>query len=133
MEHRFFDPENYAALIAAVGREAREGDADAPETLEFIGGHMRNLLSYVHAVGVSEVGIRIADGSMEGESMRSRITELDRSRSRSHDAAIASTSTLNRIAAAYGIGPLFTGDPARRREVAAFCMEVTAWLFENRR
>ena len=129
----YFKPEHYTALIEAAGRTARDGGADALEDLSFVAGHMENFLAYVRAVDLSEIGIRIAGVSLEGEARRSRITELDRERSRNHDAAIASAATINRIAAAYGIGPVYTGDPAVRRQVAAFCMEVTAWLFENRR
>ena len=133
MEYTFYQPERYAALIAAVCRAAKAGDPDAPEDLDFIAGHMGNFLAYVKAVDVSEIGIQIASGSLEGEALRDRVAELDRERSRNHEAAIASASSLNRIAAAYGVGPVYTGDPALRRQVAAFCLEVTEDLFENRR
>ena len=133
MADLLFQAERYAALIAALGRAAGAGEPDAAEDLEYVEGHMRNFLAYVYAVGTSEIGIGAAEAALTGEALRTRVTELDRERSRNHDAAIASASALNRIAAAYGIGPIYTGDPARRRQVAAFCMEVTAHLFANRR
>ena len=133
MDLRYFRPERYEALVDAVGKEAKAGDEDGAEALDFIADHFRNFVAYVNAVDLSEIGIRIAGASLEGEALRSRVTELDRERSRNHDAAIASAAAVNRIAAAYGIGPVYTGDPAVRRQVAAFCMEVTSWLFENRR
>ena len=61
------------------------------------------------------------------------VTITHRMRSKHHDAAIASVSAVNRIAAFYGIGLIYTGDPAVRRQVAAFCMEVVRVLFDNRR
>lgn len=128
----FFDYENYRALMAAVARQAREGDPDAAEDMEFIAGHCRNFFAYVKAVCESEVGIHLASG-LEGEEKRQRIQELDRMRTQHHEAAIASAPALNRIAAFYGVGPLFTGDPGQRRQVASLCMEATAILFENRR
>ena len=133
MADLFFRAERYAALIAALGRAVAAGEPDAAEDLEYVEGHMRNFLAYVSAVGTSEIGIGAAEAALTGEALRTRVTELDRERSRNHDAAIASASALNRIAAAYGVGPIYTGDPALRRQVAAFCMEVTAHLFANRR
>ena len=133
MDSCYFHSERWAALIDVVGREAKAGDAEAAETLDYIGGHLQNFLAYVRVVGISEIGIRIAAASMEGEALRDQVAGLDRERSRNHDAAIASAASINRIAAAYGVGPVYTGDPALRRQVAAFCLEFTTWLFEHRR
>ena len=130
---QYFNYENYLALVAAVGARAKSGDADAAEDMEYICGHFSNFLAYVKAVCDSEVGIHLASGSLDGNEKQQRVTELDRMRSKNHDSAIASASAINRIAAFYGIGNIYTGDPAVRRQVAAFCMEVATVLFENRR
>ena len=130
---QYFNYENYLALVAAVGAKAKEGDADAIEDMEYISGHFSNFLAYVKAVCDSEVGIHLASGSLYGNEKQQRVTELDRMRSKNHDSAIASASAINRIAAFYGIGNIYTGDPAVRRQVAAFCMEVATVLFEYRR
>ena len=129
----FFGYENYLALTAAVGQRAKTGDADAREDMEFLDDHFKNFFAYVDGVCRSEVGIHLASGSLDGQAKQDRVTELDRMRSKHHDAAIASASAVNRIAAYYGIGPIYHGDPAVRRQVAAFCMEVVSTLFENRR
>jgi hypothetical protein len=128
----YFVYENYLALVAAVSQKAKSGNADALEDNGFLTGHFRNFFAYVNGVCNSEVGIHLAD-YLEGQAKQDRITELDRMRSKHHDAAIASASAVNRIAAIYGVGPIYTGDPSVRREVAAFCMEAVRVLFENRR
>ena len=132
-KQQYFDYENYLALTAAVGRRAKGGDPDAEEDVGFLSEHFRNFFAYVDGVCNSEVGIHLASGSLEGAAKQDRITELDRMRSKHHDAAIAGVSAVNRIAAYYGVGPIYTGDPTVRRQVAAFCMEAVSVLFENRR
>ena len=129
---QYFQYDNYLALVAAVTQRAREGDPEAEEDLGFIEGHFRNFFAYVDGACRSEVGIHLA-GSLDGTARQERVTELDRMRSKHHDAAIAGAGAINRIAAYYSVGPIYTGDPTVRRQVAAFCMEVTASLFENRR
>ena len=128
-----FNYENYLALTAALGRSAKSGETEAEEDAAFLEEHFRNFFSYVDGVCRSEVGIHMASVGLEGQALQQRVTELDRMRSKHHDAAIASASAVNRIAAFYGVGPIYTGDPAVRRQVAAFCMEVVSILFENRR
>ena len=133
MEHKsYFVYENYFALVAAVSQKAKSGDADALDDIGFLTEHFRNFFAYVNGVCNSEVGIHLAD-NLEGQAKQDRITELDRLRSKHHDAAIASASAVNRIAAFYGVGPIYTGDPSVRRQVAAFCMEAVRVLFDNRR
>lgn len=129
----YFNYSNYLSLVAAVGAKAKSGDAAAAEDIDFISGHFSNFLAYVKAVCDSEVGIHLASGSLDGNAKQDRMSELDRMRSKNHDSAIASASAINKIAAYYGVGNIYTGDPAVRRQVAAFCMEVTSVLFENRR
>ncbi len=129
----YFAYENYLALITAVSQRVKGGDFDAQEDIEFLQNHFKNFFAYVDGVCNSEVGIHLASGSLEGASKQNRITELDRMRSKHHDAAIASASAVNRIADYYGVGPIYTGDPGVRRQVAAFCMEAVSILFENRR
>ena len=129
----YFAYENYLALITAVARMAKGGDSEAQEDVEFLQDHFRNFFAYVDGVCNSEVGIHLAGGSLEGAAKQNRITELDRMRSKHHDAAIASASAVNRIAEYYGVGPIYNGELAVRRQVAAFCMEVVSVLFENRR
>ena len=133
MEYKsYFVYENYFALVAAVSQKAKSGDADALDDIGFLAEHFRNFFAYVNGVCNSEVGIHLAD-NLEGQAKQDRITELDRMRSKHHDAAIASASAVNRIAAFYGVGPIYTGDPSVRRQVAAFCMEAVRVLFDNRR
>ena len=129
----FFSYQNYQALVSAVAQKAKEGDANAREDMGFLVDHFRNFVAYVDGVCNSEVGIHFASGSLDGSAKQERITELDRMRSKHHEAAIAGVSAVNRIAAFYGVGLIYTGDPTVRRQVAAFCMELVRVLFDNRR
>ena len=134
MEHDgFFNYGNYFALVTELSARAKAGNPEAREDTAYVTEHFQNFFAYVSAVCNSEVGIHLASGSLEGSAKQNRITELDRMRSKYHDAAIASAAAINRIAAYYGAGPIYTGDPSVRREVAAFCMEAVRVLFENRR
>ena len=128
-----FDYHNYLALIAAICAAAKDGDADAAEDLGFLRDAVKNFVEYVAAVDLSEVGIDTAPGLLEGEALRTEVTALDRDRSTHHNAAIASAGAINRIAALYGVGKIYGGDPEKRREVAQFCLELTETLFRNRR
>ena len=127
------DEIQYKALMRAVSAEAAAGSEEAREDLEFLEGHQRNFLGYVHAVGLSEIGINAAEVLLEGETLRARVSELDGARTAAHNAAIASAGAINRIAAAYGVGPVYLGDLTRRREVAQFCLEFTELIFRERR
>lgn len=129
----YFCYNNYLALMTELSARVKSGVPGARENMEYVSDHFLNFFQYVKEVCVSELGIHLASGSLEGAAKQDRITELDRMRSRHHDAAIASALAINRIAAAYDIGPIYTGNPAVRRQVAAFCMETVSVLFENRR
>ena len=131
--NKYFAYKNYLALITAVAQQAKSGSSDAEEDMGFLWDHFKNFFAYVDGVCNSEVGIHLASGSLEENAKQERITELDSMRSKHHDAAIARASAVNRIAAYYGVGPIYTGDPTVRRQVAAFCMEAVSVLFENRR
>ena len=67
------------------------------------------------------------------ETDRDMVGEYDAIRHNAHEDAITSAAVLNRLADRQGIAPLYTGDITDRHQVADFCLEMTAWLFQNRR
>lgn len=133
MEKKFFDFDAYEQLIAGMAGAARAGDSDAALDLDAFVKAMASFHEYVSAVDMSEVQIRMAQAHLSGAALRDAAAEADAVRHVHHEAAIANAAMLNRMARAYGVGPIFLGDTAERLEVAAFCMEVTGELFRRRR
>ena len=64
---------------------------------------------------------------------RSVIEDYDTKRHNAHENAILSVTLLNRLADQYDTVLPFTGDITDRHQVADFCLEITAWLFLDRR
>ncbi len=133
MEKKLFDFEAYEQLIAKMAAAAKAGDSDAALDLGAFEKAMASFHEYVSAVGMSEAQIRMAQARLDGAALRDAVAESDAMRHAHHEAAIANAAMLNRMAAAYGVGPIFLGDTAKRLEVAAFCMEVTDELFRRRK
>ena len=133
MEKKLFDFEAYEQLIAKMAAAAKAGDSDAELDLDAFEKAMASFHEYVSAVGMSEAQIRMAQARLDGAALRDAVAESDAMRHVHHEAAIANAAMLNRMAAAYGVGPIFLGDTAKRLEVAAFCMEVTDELFRRRK
>ena len=125
--------ENYRALFERAAAEARNGSAEAEEDLGFLHDAAEHFLDYVHEVGISEIGILLASATLSGTEQRERVTELDHGRTTAHNAAIASAGMINRMAQAYGVGPVYEGDLTQRRQVAQLCIEFTNRVFADRR
>ena len=88
----------------------------------------KDCLRYVQTVCNGENLLNTAD-----ETDRDMVGEYDAIRHNAHEDAITSAAVLNRLADRQGIAPLYTGDITDRHQVADFCLEMTAWLFQNRR
>lgn len=118
----YFNPETYEKLLKKF---QASGDAD---NLERIHDETRNCITYVQIVcnGENELNTAVNPD-------REQIGNYDTQRHRAHEEAIISASVLNNLAGQNGIGPVYTGDPKDRHQVAAFCLELAGWLFENRR
>ena len=98
------------------------------EDLEVICDATKDCLRYVQTVCNGENLLNTAD-----ETDRDMVGEYDAIRHNAHEDAITSAAVLNRLADRQGIAPLYTGDITDRHQVADFCLEMTAWLFQNRR
>jgi len=116
--------ENYLALLSLA-----KDDADL---CEIIVDAVKACTGYVSAVCESEAQIKIARLTLSGADLRERVTDWDQRRHNAHEAAILSTKILNRVAEQKGVGPVFTGDPSKRLEVADFCLALTTRIFEER-
>ena len=117
----YFNHDAYEALLKKT-RAAEKDD------LEIIRDATEDCLYYVQTVCDGENRLNTAD-----EPARSVIEDYDTKRHNAHENAISSVTLLNRIADQYGIALPFTGDIADRHQAADFCLELTAWLFRERR
>lgn len=124
---------NYAALKALSEAIKASSGPDAADDLSTMNLALNACFSYVNSVDVGEAQIQLASIRFEGEEYREMVVRYDTARRRAHEAAIANTRMLNRLASLYGIDKIFTGNDQERLEVADFCLDVTVTLFENRR
>ena len=102
------------------------------DLLSLIEDSMNTLSGYVSAVYSMEVQITTLRFRLEGAEYREAVTELDRRRRSAHEAAIASCSVLNRVAAIVGAENMYTGDLGDRYAVADFCIAVVEEMFHGR-
>ena len=118
----YFNPETYEKMLKKF---QASGDAG---NLEQIRDETKNFITYVHTVckGENKMNTTVNPD-------REEIGKYDSSRHTAHEEAIISASVLNNLAKENGFEPVYTGDLKERHQVAAFCLELAGWLFENRR
>ena len=101
--------------------------------LEILNSAMRSFVDYVSGVGEAELSTKMAYAALEGKELQAKVEEMDSFRHTRHEEAIANVLLVNRLAAIYNTVPVFTGDESDRLQIADFCLEVTTYLFRNRK
>jgi len=127
---KYLNYDNYCTLISKIGQCKSE---DAADDADFLFKATKSFLKYVDEVVISETGIKLIDSEGDSAEIRAQIEAYDYSRHIAHEAAIANTAILNKICAAYGVGPVFLGDITKRLEVAVFCIELIEQIYLSRR
>ena len=129
MENKYLDETALKELIrritAGTGEKSRE-DQDALRDI-FPAFH-----AYVDAVVRGETELTM-NPQTEGRAYQDMVKAYDQARHSCHETAIISARVLNRLAERYRVQLPFTGDASDRRQVAGFCLEITAMLFRERR
>lgn len=122
MNMAFFNTEAYESLLRKIRISEENEDTGALEdaTGDFV--------TYVETVCRGENQLNTAK-----EDDRHMAADYDAKRHNAHENAIIAVSVLNNLAVRYGTEPVFTGSTADRHQVADFCLEITGWLFTNRR
>lgn len=132
-----FDFETYKRLIDEVASLEKSEDEEvqkaAQTEVRFIDRAIANIVNYVSTVDNEEHHIRMAYARLEDEALRDAVENADKARRNAHEAAIAATTALNRLAARHCNSIIFTGDATDRLAVADFCLDVTVKLFNERR
>lgn len=126
-----FHFDNYSKLIEVMGAKVKDKTADS-DGISLVKNAVASFIHYVKTVDEGETAKRIAYACSEGAELRASVETIENTRHTAHEAAIANVSILNRIAAMYGVEPIFTGDVTNRLVIAAFCLEVTTQIFQNR-
>ena len=129
MENRLFNEEPYLQMVKMLKADPR---SDAKDDLALIDDIMASFHRYVGAVVKGELELSMTDQT-DGSLWRETISQYDQSRYSAHELAIQNTRLLNRLAQNYGLKAVYLGDPDQRHQVAAFCLEVDQFFFQNRR
>lgn len=129
----YFNYENYLMLIAKINDAVKAGDEDADDDLDVVTYAFDSFFDYVKNVDMSESRIKSAYIRYENKELVDTIMAIDRSRRIFHEAAIAQTNLINRVAKLYSVDKIFTGNIEDRLQVADFCLDVTVKVFQNRK
>lgn len=127
-----FAMDNYLALENTIKQKALSGNEEALDDLGFLKKAVLSFAHYIYMVTEEQIETRLAKGVKSGDEYREISSHFDSTRHNAHEAAIVNAKMLNRIASAYEIAQIFTGDSSDRREIGDFCGEITAWFFGNR-
>ena len=107
--------------------------ADDVEILEIIEDTIDVYGNYVAYVYKMESLRPILKIRLEAEEYKNIIEEMDEKRTRIHNAAIASTKTINRLCEFNELPLFFQRNIEDRVEVAEFIRDVVVNVFENRK
>ena len=107
--------------------------ADDVEILEIIEDTIDVYGNYVAYVYKMESLRPILKIRLEAEEYKNIIEEMDEKRTRIHNAAIASTKTINRLCEFNELPLFFQGNIEDRVEVAEFIRDVVVNIFEKRK
>ena len=129
MDNQLFNEASYLQMIKLLKADSR---SDAQDDLALIRDIMLSFHNYVDVVVRGELKLSFADSS-DGALWREAVSQYDQSRHLAHELAIQNARLLNRLAQNYGLEAVYLGDPDQRHQVAAFCLEVDQFFFQNRR
>ena len=112
-----------------IGKLSTENDQDSVQLVDEM---LKNCMAYVQKVYALEVYI-LTKTEGDPDEYRQTVSNMDHTRSVTHNALISSVKIVNRIFDRAGLPPIFTGDTEKRIEVANFAMEIVSELFSLRR
>ncbi len=120
--------------LKALARQVTTGvGAQNSDDAEILEDAISSFRTYVDAVVQGETQLLMHEYGADGTQYREMVSQYDQNRHGCHEAAIINVKLLNRLAAMYGLEPVFTGDDTQRHQVADFCLEAVQYFFRNRR
>ena len=122
--------ENWATDLLTNLAKIYADDVDVLEIIEDTIDVYGNYVAYVYKMESLRPILKIR---LEAEEYKNIIEEMDEKRTRIHNAAIASTKTINRLCEFNELPLFFQGNIEDRVEVAEFIKNVVTNVFENRK
>ncbi len=117
-------------------RKLIEFNKNDRESLDFIKSCIDSFEAYHKAVFDDQTFQIIYGGALEGEEYRDGRTAVDRTRTLHHNGVISNVKILNRLAAGYGIEPVYDGTVSEempyRRKIADAVFEYIENIINNR-
>jgi hypothetical protein len=107
-------------------------DRNDSDAISLVNETLKNCWKYIQRVNELEAYL-LTKSADTPESYQQIVTELDKSRSVSHDSLISSVKIVNRLCIEADLQPIFSGNIENRIEVAEFAMEVALEIFRERR
>ena len=123
---------NESALKDLIQRVSTGTGPDAREDLDTVKKALEKFHNYVNTVVTNEADLLFQRGALQGEDYKNAVSAYDEKRHIAHEKAIGDAILLNRLAPAYNVPPVFTGDETKRHQIADFCLEVDGYFFRNR-
>lgn len=122
--------ENWATDLLTNLAKIYADDVDVLEIIEDTIDVYGNYVAYVYKMESLRPILKIR---LEAEEYKNIIEEMDEKRTRIHNAAIASTKTINRLCEFNELPLFFQGNIEDRVEVAEFIRDVVVNIFEKRK
>lgn len=114
-----------------------KGGQDDPELLEFLSDCLNCFQAYQSAILEMEGWMKLyCPENLGAQAYQDRREELDKARTRCHNAVLANITALNRMATAAGLEPVYDGTVSEeqpyRRQVADAVLDYLAQLVRQR-
>ena len=124
---------NAYVMKTLVQRVTTGVEAQSSDDAEILEDAISSFHAYVDAVFQGETQLLLHEYGTDGLQYREMVSQYDQNRHGCHETAIINVKLLNRLAATYGLEPVFTGDDTQRHQIADFCLETVQYFFRNRR
>ncbi|CBH21391.1 conserved protein of unknown function [Acetoanaerobium sticklandii] len=122
--------ENWATDFLTNLAKIYADDVDVLEIIEDTIDSYGNYVTYVYKMESLRSILKI---KLEAEEYKDTVEEMDKTRTKIHNSAIASTKIINRMCESSEIPLFFQGNIEDRVEVAEFIRDIVVNVFQNRR
>lgn len=106
-------------------------DGDKEDAMDFLGERLEAFPKYANVVVREQIMLPIWRNRFEGQDLRDKIMDIDKSRKIAHDNAISSVNILNRTCRALDLPPFVDIDTSDRYAVADFVGEYVSQVYNH--
>lgn len=123
--------EKQQKLIETLKVNNYPGFRDKDDAFDFIGAQFDSFTNYANSVIHETIMMPIWRNRYEGQDLRDKIQDCDRSRRIAHDSAISGINILNRVSDKLGLPPFADIDTTDRFQVADFVGAYMNEVYNN--